>query len=257
VSVDLDAYHPTMVRYAGSAEFRGAEFVDLDMSGAQFREVDLSGARMYGVVLMGADIDGAINGLRVNGVEVAPLIEAELDRRHPERTALRPTTPDGAREAWRVVEEFWAATMRRVGALDEAALRRSVNGEWSFVDTLRHLVFATDAWFRNAILAVPQPFHPYGLPASFITNGDTFGIDPDAAPTVAEVFAVREERLGMVRSYLDNVTQTELDRSREPGASGWPPPDPRTALDCLQVIFNEEWAHHQFAVRDLALIEQT
>ncbi len=90
------------------------------MSGAVFREVDLAGARMHGVLLMGADIDGAINGLRVNGVEVLPLIEAELDRLHPERVALRPTTPEGAREAWRVVEEFWAATMQRASALDEA-----------------------------------------------------------------------------------------------------------------------------------------
>jgi hypothetical protein len=245
-----------MARFVGSADFQGAEFVDLDMSGAEFREVDLSGARMYGVLLMGADIDGAIGGLRVNGVEVAPLIEAELDRQHPERVALRPTTPDGAREAWRVVEQFWAATMRRVGALDEAALRRSVNGEWSFVETLRHLVFVTDAWFRNAVLAAPQPFHPYGLPASFTTNGDTFGIDPDAAPTLAEVFDVRAERLGMVRSYLETVTQADLDTARKPGSPGLPPPAPHSALYCIQVLLNEEWAHHQFAIRDLSVIEQ-
>ena len=75
------------------------EFVDADLSGALFREVDLTGARMYGVVLSNADIDGAIDGLRVNGVEVAPLIEAELDRLHPERLALRPTTPDELRTA--------------------------------------------------------------------------------------------------------------------------------------------------------------
>ncbi len=125
-----------------------------------------------------------------------------------------------------------------------------------FVDTLRHLVFVTDAWFRNAVLAVPQPFHPYGLPASFTTNGDTFGIDPEAAPTLDEVYDVRAERLGMVRSYLDTVTQAELDTTREPGSPGLPPPAPRTALACLQVVFNEEWAHHQFAVRDLAVIEQ-
>jgi hypothetical protein len=229
----------------------------MDMSGAEFREVDLSGARRYGVLLMEADIDGAIDGLRVNGVVVAPLIEAELDRLHPERVTLRPTTPDGAREAWRVVEEFWAATMQRAGALGEAALRRSVNNEWSFVDTLRHLVFVTDAWLRNAVQAAPQPFHPDGLPASFMTNGETFGIDPAAAPTVDEVLEVRAERLGMVRSYVDSVTQADLDATREPGTPGWPSPAPRPALQCLQVIFTEEWAHHQFAIRDLAIIEQT
>ena len=211
---------------------------------------------MHGVLLMGADIDGAINGLRVNGVEVLPLIEAELDRLHPERVALRPTTPDGAREAWRVVEDFWATTMQRASALDEAALRRSVNDEWSFVDTLRHLVFVTDTWFRNAVLAVPQPFHPYGLPASFMTDVEPFGIDPTVAPTLDEVLEVRAERLGMVRSYLDTATAADLETTREPGTPGWPAPPPRKALDCLQVLLNEEWAHHQFAIRDLAIVEQ-
>lgn len=88
-----------MTRYVGSDEFREAEFVNLDMSRSSFREVDLSGARMYGVLLTDADIDGDIRGLRLNGVDVAPLIEAELDRLHPERTKLRPTSPDGMREA--------------------------------------------------------------------------------------------------------------------------------------------------------------
>jgi DinB superfamily/Pentapeptide repeats (8 copies) len=246
-----------MTKFVGSAEFRGAEFVDVDLSGAVFREANLSGARMYGVLLMGADIDGAIDGLKVNGVEVRPLIEAELDRLHPERTALRPSTPDGAREAWRVLEEMWAPTMRRAAGLSEADLRRSVNDEWSFVETLRHLVFVTDAWFRNAVLADPNPFHPIGLPASFMTDAETFGIDPSADPTLSEVLEVRAERLGMVRTYLDKVTQADLDAVREPGVPGWPPPPPRPALSCLQVLLNDEWAHHQFAVRDLAIIEQS
>ncbi len=246
-----------MTKYVGSSEFRGGEFVDLDMSGAVFREVDLSGARMYGVLLMGADIDGAIDGLKVNGVEVRPLIEAELDRLHPERIALRPSTPDGAREAWRAVEDMWAPTMRRAAGLSEPDQRRSVNEEWSFVDTLRHLVFVTDAWFRNAVLADTHPFHPIGLPASFMTDADTFGIDPSANPSLDEIYQVRAERVSMVRTYLDTVTQADLDAMREPGVPGWPPPAPRSALSCLQVLLNDEWAHHQFAVRDLAIIEQS
>src|SRR5919112_5395010 len=128
------------------------KFIGEDLAGAEFREADLSGARMRGVVLIGADIDGAINGLRLNGVEVAPLVEAELDRLHPERTKLRPTTPEGMRTAWATVEEFWAPTMRRTRELPEAALHRSVNEEWSFVQTLRHLIFVTDAWFGHAVL---------------------------------------------------------------------------------------------------------
>ncbi|HEX6869768.1 MAG TPA: DinB family protein, partial [Micromonosporaceae bacterium] len=247
---------PAMSRYVGSNEFRGAEFIDVDMSAALFREVDLSGARMYGVLLTGADIDGDLRGLRLNGVEVAPLVEAELDRLHPERTKLRATTPAGMREAWEVLTAMWAQTLERVAAMHEADLHRSVNEEWSFTQTLRHLVFVTDLWLGHAVLGEPRPFHPLGLPASFITVDETSGIDVDAAPTFLEVIRARDDRVNQVRTFLAEVTQEELDRVREPNpAPNGPAPAARTAASCLRVIFNDEWAHHQFAVRDLALIE--
>lgn len=246
----------SMTRYERNDGFQGAEFVDVDMSGAVLREVDLSGARMKGVLLIGADIDGAINGLRVNGVEVEPLIQAELDRLHPERLKLRPTDPAGAREAWAVVESFWAATEARARRLPEEALHLSVDGEWSLVDTIRHLIFVIDSWFGHAVLGEKNPFHEYGLPASFMDDVAGFGIDPSASPSFDEVLAVREGRLATVREFLASATQAELDRERPPNpAPGFPPPAPRTAIQCLRVLLNEEWAHHQFAIRDLATID--
>jgi len=139
-----------VTRYVATDEFQGAEFVDVNMSRTVFREVDLSDTRMYGVLLTDADIDGDIRGLRVNVVEVAPMIEAELDRRYPERAKLHTETADGMREAWAVVESFWGTRMPRARTMDEADLHRSVNDEWSFTETLRHLVFVTDAWFGHA-----------------------------------------------------------------------------------------------------------
>jgi DinB superfamily len=244
-----------MTRYDGSGEFRGAEFVDLSMAASLFRQVDLSGVRMRGALLFGADIDGAIDGLRINGIEVAPLVAAELDRRHPERVLLGATTPDGMREAWGAVESFWAGTMLHAGALPEEQLHRSVNEEWSYAQTLRHLVFATDAWLGHAVLGRARPFHRIALPPTFIKDADTYGIDARAEPTYAEVVQVRTERMAQVRDFLAEVDQGELDRERGPNtAPGWPPPAPRTAIECLHVIFAEEWAHHRFAVRDLGLL---
>jgi hypothetical protein len=244
-----------MTRHDGTSDFHGAEFVDVDMTGAVFREVDLSGATMRGVLLIGADIDGAIDGLRVNGVEVAPLIEAELDRLHPERLKLRPSDPVGAREAWAVVESFWAETVARARRLPAEALHRSVDGEWSFAETIRHLIFVTDAWFGHTVLGEKNPFHEYGLRASFDVNGAEVGIDGAASPSFEEIMDVRAGRLAAVRDFLASVTQAELDRRREPNtAPGWPPAE-RTAIECLRVILNDEWAHHQFAVRDLAVVE--
>jgi hypothetical protein len=240
------SYDAGMTMYTEADDFRGAVF----------REVDLTGARMHGVLLTGADIDGDIRGLIVNGVEVAPLIAAELDRRHPERATLRSTTPDGLREALAVVEGFWAATVDRARAGGEVELNQSVNDEWSFIQTLRHLVFVTDSWFAHAVLGRSSPFHPMALPASFDTNGATYGIDSGVRPSLDEVLVVRAERFDQVRAFLAGATQADLEQLREPTpAPGWPPPAPRTAIECLHVVFNEEWAHHQFAVRDLTIIE--
>ncbi|WP_144022694.1 DinB family protein [Asanoa hainanensis] len=246
-----------MTRFEGQSDYEGAEFVDLSMAGATFREVDLSDTRMHGVLLVNADIDGAIDGLRVNGVEVMPLIEAELDRLHPERLRLRPTTPEEMRDAVDVIEELWAATVLRASALPAEAVHRSVNDEWSLAQTLRHTIFVVDAWYGHAAALRPRPFHPLGLPAAFITNGAEFGIDESVAPTLDEILAARAERIADLRAYLADVTQEELDRVRGPNtAPGCPPPAERTAAQCLRVIFNDEWAHAQFANRDLAILEQ-
>jgi len=225
------------------------EFVDLDWSGAVLREVVLSGARMTGVLLDGADIDGVIDGLVVNGVEVAPLIEAELDRLHPERVALRTTDADGVRAAVEVVEAMWAPTMARAAALPESDVWTSVRGEWCFADTLRHLVFVVDLWLGRTVLGAENDFHPAGLPASFM-SGAGFGIDGSARPTYAEVLAARADRMERLRDFAAALTDEDLAQRR--AGDGWP--GERTVLECVNVILNEEWAHHQFAVRDLDLL---
>jgi hypothetical protein len=250
------SYDVPVTRSAQQPDYEGAEFTGLSMAGATFREVDLSGARMRGVLLLNGDIDGAIDGLRVNGVEVMPLIEAELDRLHPERLRLRPTTPETMRDAVDVIEELWQATVRRASALPEEAVYRSVNDEWSLAQTLRHTIFVVDAWYGHAAALRPSPFHPIGLPASFSVTGAALGIEESAAPTLGEILAVRGERIADLRAYLAEVTQHELDRVRGPNtAIGCPPPARRTAAECLRVIFSDQWEHVQFANRDLAILE--
>jgi hypothetical protein len=122
---------------------------------------------------------------------------------------------------------------------------------------LRHAIFVVDAWFGHATALRPRPFHPLGLPAGFITDGAEFGIDASATPTFDEVLAARAERIADLRAYLADITQEELDRVRGPNpVPGFPAPGERTATQCLTVIFSDEWAHIQFAHRDLALIEE-
>ena len=74
-------------------------FDDEDLTGAEFRECDLSRARLVGVVMQDAEIDGLVTNLVVNGVEVMPYVEAELDRRHPVRLLIRSDSP-ARRSIW-------------------------------------------------------------------------------------------------------------------------------------------------------------
>lgn len=48
----------------------------------------------------------------------------ELDRRHPERTKLRPTDVAGLQQAFDVVEEMWAPTIERARRLRPPMLRK-------------------------------------------------------------------------------------------------------------------------------------
>src|SRR3954453_23071868 len=141
-------------------DLTGSEFERADMSGSRFDTVMLSGTvikdsdlkqvSMRGVEIVDTTIDGEIANLVINGVDVTPLIEVELDRRHPERPKFRPTTADGFREAWDLNEGLWAVTVDRARGLEPEQLHESVNGEWSFIQTLRHLAFASESWVASS-----------------------------------------------------------------------------------------------------------
>jgi uncharacterized protein YjbI with pentapeptide repeats len=141
-----------------------ARFYDVDLTNARFHLVDMTGVMIRGAVLVNVDISGEIKNLRVNGVDVAPLVEAELNRRYPDRVKMRPADADGFREAWDVLERLWQQTVERASTMAPELLHERVEGEWSFIETLRHLVFATDAWVRRAILGEPTPWDPLDLP---------------------------------------------------------------------------------------------
>ncbi|MDG4772980.1 DinB family protein [Solwaraspora sp. WMMD792] len=227
-------------------------FVDRDLRGARFDRSTLAGAVMRGVDVRGLDIDApwlADGALLVNGVDIAPLVEAELDRRFPGRELKRADDPAGLRTAWAALEQAWAAVVDRIPALPEGAVDVSVDGEWSFAQTLRHLVFATDAWLGKAVLRLPRPFHPLGQPhAEYETDGFDMSIFVTEKPTFAAVLQVRAERQAMVRDFLASVTAEVL---AEPRPSAWSPEHTVSVLHCLHVILKEEWEHLRFALRDL------
>lgn len=240
-----------MTTYSGTKEFEGATFVRTSFKGATVRASDVSGMTMRSVDVDGLDIDSHdlfFGTLFVNGVDVVPLVEAELNRQFPGRELQKAQTPEGLREGWVAVQSAWATTVAGTpGELVDA----HVEDEWSLSQTLRHLILATDAWLRGGILGVKQPFHEIG---QIFTGAGEMGFDMSIfrsdAPTYDEILAVRAERQQMVTDFLATATPELLaeERANPWGGDDWRP----TVGDCLRVILEEEWAHLRYIRRDLA-----
>ncbi len=238
------------------AELMGARFFMADMTDAHFEHVNMTGVVMRDVELCNVEMTGDVVNVTMNGVDVAPLIEAELDRRHVGRAKMRPTDPAGFREAWTIIERLWDGTVERAKRLPPAMLHESVNGEWSFIETLRHLLFATDAWIGRVLLGNPSPWHPLDLPFDHMKDRPSVPRDRTARPSLDEVVALRKERMGTMRRVLEDLTDEQLNSRTTPVTEpGWPGPDNYETRMCLLNILNEEFQHRLYAERDLEILE--
>ncbi|MCK2238930.1 MULTISPECIES: DinB family protein [unclassified Crossiella] len=244
--------------YAQCDQFRGARIHLCDLAGLEIRDCEVDGLKIvdcYGSeVYLGGDFERVV----VNDVDVTAYVEAELDRLHPARVLARDAaSPEDYRATWQAVESLWGATLDRAKLLPEAKLHERVNGEWSLVETQRHLLFASDAWLGSAVLAEESPYHPLGFPAGGMPPeaAAKLGLTLDATPTLEEVLAPRLARMAVMRRVVDGLTAAELDRvcGRKPAE---PYPDQEYVVRrCLKVVLKEEAEHHRYAVRDLAVLE--
>jgi hypothetical protein len=230
-------------------DLAGAVFWGANLRGASFRDVDLTGATISHAELVDVDIDALVDKVVINGVDVTAYVN-QRDPWYPLRSMLTPTDPAGMRMAWTALEAEWARTITRAQALPEGAVHESVDGEWTFVQTLRHLVFATDKWFTSPILG--EPFNPTGLPNSGSVDFPWPGLDYDLAPSLADVLAVCADRTRRVRDYLASVAPTDFVRSVDVLENG-----ANSVQHCLYAVFEETFWHNRYAQRDLAQLEAT
>jgi hypothetical protein len=242
-----------MASYEHTKEFEGAAFYKASFKGARFRASDLSGVRMRAVDTNGLEIDDhdlLFGSVIVNGVDVVPLVDAELNRQFPGRELQKAQSPEGLREGWIAVQAAWRDT---VESTPPGLVDAQVDDEWSLVQTLRHLVLATDAWLGRGINRVEQPFHEIGL---IFGGAAEMGFDVSMfrtdTPPFDEVLAVRAERQQQVTAFLATATPELLAEERDNpwGGGDWHP----TVGDCVRVILEEEWAHLRYVRRDLATL---
>lgn len=249
-------------RYAGEdggdARLRGARFEVADLRGALFTDCDLSGVTIRDSWLADVSISGYLSQVTVNDVDVTGYVSEMLDRRYPERVQLRRSqTAADLRRIWAAVEQMWAQTLERAAQLPPAALEEQVREEWSFSQTLRHLVFITDAWASRTVLDQEHPYHSLGLPQSWFPAADAaaLGIDLAARPGYHEILVARASRMEVMRRIITGLTDNDMvgvcERSPAPGY----PEEERTVFECIAVVLEEEIEHHRYAVRDLAVLE--
>ncbi|MGC1209600.1 MAG: DinB family protein [Ornithinimicrobium sp.] len=241
--------------YVGTDEFRGARIHLCNLGDLGIRDCEVGRLKIVdcygGEVSLGGDFQHVV----VNDVDVTSFVENELDRHHPARSLAREASSAADyRAAWKVLETMWDATIHRARALPVEKVHQRVDGEWSFVETQRHLLFASDAWLGKAVLEEEAAYHPWGLPAGGMVPEAIaeLGLILDAAPTLDEVLEPRLARMATMRRFIEGLTEAELDRvcGAKPAESY--PEQEYVVRRCLKVVLREEAEHHRYAVRDLA-----
>jgi hypothetical protein len=247
--------------YAHTAKFHGASFRESDLHGATFRDCDLRHVKITSSAVDDMRIsgfDGRAGTVVVDDVVITDFVAAELDRRHPERVQLREMrTADDYRVMWATLERLWSDTLARAEALPEDVRHERVDGEWSFVEMLRHLVFAIDSWVGRMVLGEPAPYHRLALPhTDFPAEAPAqIGIELDARPSYSEIVAVYAARRGQVRGIVEASTDGELGQIRTGTLTpGWDE-ESFPVGECLRVALREHCEHRRYAVRDLAVLE--
>ena len=249
--------------FRNTDELRDSCFWHVDLSGSVLRACDLNDVKIVGSDITNFRIDGhagRAGTVIVDDVDVTAYVDAELDRRFPELIQMRGMqSAEDFRATWRTVEELWDETVIRAQRLPPQALDERVDDEWSFIETIRHLVFATDVWVGRMLHGIERPFHELSLPTGGYPpeGARDLGINVDAKPSLSEVLQAHTERRSQMNSALAVLDDATLDESR----TGSPAPvwgeETVRVRDCLFTVIEEHIQHRRFAVRDLKVLEQT
>lgn len=224
-------------------DLSGSVFWGVNLKGSMFRDADISNSTFFHTELNDVNIDGVINRLVINGVDVTDYVNAN-DRWFPLRTQLTPTTAEEVLATWWSIEREWVSLCDRVRS-EPSLAEASVNGEWTLRQTLRHLIFAMDKWFSFPLLGA-RAFTPCGLPNTGSQGRDWPGLDPSADPSFDEVLGLCAAQSARFVSYLEGADFAVLPESVEVLENGSVP-----TLMCFHAVLEEKFEHLRYMLRDL------
>ena len=223
---------------------------------ADLRAISFHHVRFPGLELVDVEITGEIDNVTINGVDIGPLIDAELNRRMPERAKMQPTTVEEFQEAWSTLERLWTGTEERAEttssrAAARAGARRVVVHRDAAPPRLRERGLGRAGWCS----ATRVPWHPLDLPWDEAPGWEGIPWDREARPSLDEVLAVRRKRQAMVRDIITHLTPEQLEETVTQTEPGWPQLEEFPLRQCLFIVINEEWHHRLYAERDLDALE--
>jgi hypothetical protein len=189
-------------------------------------------------------IDGVIDRFVVNGVDVTEYINSH-DRWYPLRNDLSPEDEVGIHSAWSRLVAEWDRLYALVADLSEDVPMRSIDGEWSLRDTLRHMLFVHDKWF-NWPLGGRRTFTAIGLPNTGSQGGEWPGLDLSRDPTFDATLAERRVQVSSFGDFIEKLSLRELPEMSEILENGSVP-----TLVCFHAILEEEFEHLRYAWRDI------
>lgn len=195
-----------------------AVFDDVNLGEVTLKNVNLGKAAISNANLGGLQIEDAnIGGLTIFGFRIDQLIEAERDRRDPERIRLRmedPYDPECVREMLNRLDDLRASFIAQLRGCDPSLLTaRPKPEQWSALENLRHLVFAEDLYTNRWLLRNEEPWCKLGLRSGFLDGLPGYE-DVGSQPTedLEKVLAAWTAIHARLLSYVDGISPAELRR---------------------------------------------
>ncbi len=104
-------------------------------------------------------------------------------------------------------------TLQHAAALEADDQNRRVNGEWPVIESLRHLVLVVNIWLSTAFLRGSGSIRSDRVAAELHAAETAEFVDrSEARPTFDEACPVLRGRLAAVTTYLDTLTEDDLER---------------------------------------------
>jgi hypothetical protein len=199
-------------------DMAGTEFHDVNLRGAVFDDVNLAGAHIHNASLANVVIEDAhIVGLTIFGIDISKLIEAEFDRRDPQRVTLRAIDiydPDQIRGVFAELDGVRTQFTSLLRATPEGHRTGHPGPDrWSAIEHLRHLVFAEDLYLNRWLLRNEEPWCCLGFLPPFLENSPEYAeVGSEPTDDLDLIVATWEALNAGMQAFVDGLTGAELRR---------------------------------------------